>query len=107
MIFHRVQLLDQGQVLQINYVTQWDEGMYECVSENKAGNTRAKTMVQLMASAQNDSLYANISIPGSARTNPAVFYIYKPRQNCSFSFSHCCNMHLPCGNSHCFCKMLL
>lgn len=68
-VFHwfRVQLLDQGQVLQINYVTQWDEGMYECVSENKAGNAKAKTMVQLQASAQNDSLYSNISVPGKIK----------------------------------------
>jgi len=61
-----VQLLDQGQVLQINYVTQWDEGMYECIGENKAGNAKAKTMVQLQTSAQNDSLYSNISIPGNS-----------------------------------------
>jgi hypothetical protein len=55
-------------VLQINYVTAADEGLYECKAANKAGIVRASKIVQLLASAQKDALYANISLPGELLT---------------------------------------
>ena len=64
MHFFRVQFLENGEVLQINYVTPGDEGLYECRAENKAGQVRAAKIVQLLESAKKDALYANISLPG-------------------------------------------
>ena len=59
----RIQLSEGGQILRVTYVTNHDEGLYECRAKNEVGMVRATGFVQLKASADRDVLYQNISIP--------------------------------------------
>ena len=59
----RVQILEDHQVVRINYVSAKDEGLYECKAENTVGYTKATHLVQLKSTAELDAMYAQISLP--------------------------------------------
>jgi hypothetical protein len=60
---NRVQIAEDGQVLRIFFVTKKDEGVYECLAKNRAGVRTARRILQLKSSAEENEIYANISMP--------------------------------------------
>lgn len=59
----RIQIVEKGQVLRITFVTNKDEGLYECRAKNRGGMIRAVRVLQLKSSADKDDMYANFSVP--------------------------------------------
>ena len=59
----RVQILEDNQVVRINYVSSKDEGLYECKAENRVGYTQATHLIQLKSTADREAMYAQMSIP--------------------------------------------
>ena len=59
----RVQIVAEGAVVQISYLTHAYEGLYQCKAKNRVGEISAKQMVLLKSTLDNDSIYARISYP--------------------------------------------
>ena len=59
----RIQILEDRQLVRINYFRDQDEGMYECKAQNRVGVTRGLNMVLLQSTAEMGALYSNISFP--------------------------------------------
>ncbi len=59
----RVALADDGQELQISYLTEAYEGIYQCVVTNKVGQIKARQLVQLRSTVEADERFSTMSYP--------------------------------------------
>ena len=59
----RVSIVQEGQVLEVSYVSPADEGLYSCVAENKVGAWSSQEIVALRATVETETAYENLSVP--------------------------------------------
>ena len=59
----RVSIVQEGQVLEVSYVSPADEGLYSCVAENKVGAWSSQEIVALRATIETETAYENLSVP--------------------------------------------
>ena len=59
----RVSIVQEGQVLEVSYVSPTDEGLYSCVAENKVGAWSSQEIVALRATIETETAYENLSVP--------------------------------------------
>ena len=59
----RVSVVQDGQVLEVSYVSPADEGLYSCVAENKVGSWSSQEIVALRATIESEAAYENLSVP--------------------------------------------
>ncbi|QQP58111.1 Uncharacterized protein FKW44_003324, partial [Caligus rogercresseyi] len=71
----RTQILKDGQLLRLNYVTEADEGLYVCSISNPVGTVRVNEILVLQSSLDKDFFYAHISIPVVVAVSVALLIV--------------------------------
>uniref|UniRef100_A0A0K2U975 Platelet-derived growth factor receptor-like protein n=1 Tax=Lepeophtheirus salmonis TaxID=72036 RepID=A0A0K2U975_LEPSM len=71
----RAQILEEGQLLKLNYITEVDEGLYVCSISNQVGAARVNQVLILQSSLDKDFFYSHISIPVIVAVSVALLLV--------------------------------
>ena len=74
-LFNSLYIKDNNQVVSISYVSDKDEGIYECEAKNSIGSIRVLRKLQLRSTIETHQIYDQLSIPVIVAVVIAVFLV--------------------------------